>query len=113
LLEEQFITNTESDLVVSWRSQFIHSNTPISYIMRINSPAAEVDVSCQVDGGATIDGLRINIDGVHDYFKSKWGGDRTREGWGEYKHPFNNPTKSLDYWPVNDIETLKRNYGLI
>jgi hypothetical protein len=81
--------------------------------MRINSPSAEVDVTCQVDGGATIDGLKININGVHDYFKSKWGGDRTREGWGEYKYPFNDPTKSLDYWPANDIATLKRNYGLI
>jgi glycosyltransferase involved in cell wall biosynthesis len=112
LLEEQFITNTESDLVVSWRNQFIHSNTPISYVMRISASSAEVDVTCQIDGGATIDGLKINIDGVHDYFKSKWGGDRTREGWGEYKYPFNDPTKSLDYWPVNDIATLKKRYGL-
>ena len=72
----------------------------------------EVDVTCQIDGGATIDGLRINIEPLHDYFKAKWGGDRTREGFGEYKYPFNDPTKSLDYWPVNDIPTLKKRYGL-
>jgi hypothetical protein len=112
LLEEQLINDPESDVAVSWRDYFVHPNTPISYVMRISAEAAEVDVTCQVDGGATIDGLKININGVHDYFKSKWGGDRTREGWGEYKHPFNDPTKSLDYWPVNDIATLKKKYGL-
>jgi glycosyltransferase involved in cell wall biosynthesis len=112
LLEEQLINDPESDVSVSWRDYFPHPNAPISYVMRISAEAAEVDVICQVDGGATIDGLKINIDGVHDYFKSKWGGDRTREGWGEYKYPFNDPTKSLDYWPINDIATLKKNYGL-
>jgi hypothetical protein len=106
------MTNPESDLVVSWRSQFVHSNTPISYVMRTSASTAEVDASCQVDGGATIDGLQVKFEGVHGYFKSKWGGDRTREGWGEYKYPFNDPTKSLDYWPVNDIPTLKKKYGL-
>ncbi len=72
----------------------------------------EVDAICQQDGGATVDGLKTNIHGVHDYFRSKWGGTRTRQGWGHYKHPFNDPTKSLDYWPVNDIPTLKKRYGL-
>ncbi len=72
----------------------------------------EVDVICQQDGGASKDGLKVNIDGVHDYFKAKWGGTRTREGWGEYKYPFNDPTKPLDYWEVTDIATLKKRYKL-
>lgn len=71
-----------------------------------------IDAICQVDGGATKDGLRLNIDGVHDYFKEKWGGTRTREGWGEYKYPFNDPSKPLTYWETNSIETLKKRYHI-
>lgn len=71
-----------------------------------------IDAICQIDGGASKDGLRLNIDGVHDYFKQKWGGTRTREGWGEYKYPFNDPSKSLSYWKDNSIEKLKKRYRL-
>jgi hypothetical protein len=71
-----------------------------------------IDATCQIDGGASKDGLRLNIDGVHDYFKEKWGGTRTREGWGEYKYPFNDPSKPLSYWKDNSIEKLKKRYRL-
>ncbi len=71
-----------------------------------------IDAICQIDGGASKDGLRLNIDGVHDYFKEKWGGTRTREGWGEYKYPFNDPSKPLTYWETNSIETLKKRYRI-
>jgi len=71
-----------------------------------------IDAICQIDGGASKDGLRLNIDGVHDYFKEKWGGNRTREGWGEYKYPFNDPSKPLTYWETNSIETLKKRYHI-
>lgn len=73
----------------------------------------EIDAICQVDGGATKDGLQVNIDAVHDYFKLKWGGERTRDGWGEYRYPFNDKSKSLDYWEINSIEKLKERYNLI
>lgn len=72
----------------------------------------EIDAICQVDGGATKDGVDVRINAVHDYFKRKWGGHRTREGWGEWKHPFNDPTKSIDYWEPKTIEQLKEEYKL-
>jgi len=112
MLEEQVISSDTSDFVVSWRNQFVHSNTPISYVMRISAASAEIDAICQQDGGATVDGLTVNINGVHDYFKKKWGGKKTREGWGEYKYPFNDPTKPLSFWEPNSIETLKKRYNL-
>lgn len=71
-----------------------------------------IDAICQVDGGATKDGVAVNIDAVHDYFKQKWGGNRTRDGWGEYRNPFNDLEKTLDYWEINSIDTLKRKYKL-
>jgi hypothetical protein len=80
-------------------------------ILRINEYGnIPIDAICQIDGGASKDGLKLNIDGVHDYFKEKWGGTKTREGWGEYQHPFNDPSKPLDYWETNSIETLKKRY---
>lgn len=112
MLEDQFITNNESDLAISWRNQFMHFNTPISYVMRISAGTAKIDARCQQDGAATVDGLYVNIDGVHDYFKEKWGGNKTREGWGEYKYPFNDPSKPLSYWEDNSIETLKKRYNI-
>lgn len=72
-----------------------------------------IDALCQVDGGASKDGCQINIDGVHQYFKEKWGGERTREGWGEYTHPFNDSSLPLSYWEENSIEDLKKRYGLL
>lgn len=71
-----------------------------------------IDAECQTDGGATKDGCAVNIDAVHDYFKTKWGGERTREGWGEYRNPFNNSDLSISYWENNDIATLKARYNL-
>jgi len=71
-----------------------------------------IDAICQADGGATTDGCQVNINAVHDYFKDKWGGERTRDGWGEYRNPFNNPQLPLSYWETNSIETLKNRYGL-
>jgi len=64
----------------------------------------EVDVVSQQFGGAFQDGLKFNIDGSRSYFNSKWGSD--------YSWPFNDPTKSIDYWEVNDITTLKKRYNL-
>lgn len=72
-----------------------------------------IDAQCQTNGGATKDGCSVNIDAVHDYFKEKWGGERTRDGWGEYKYPFNNPSLPLSYWEEKSIEELKRKYLLI
>jgi hypothetical protein len=112
MLEEQAINAPESDLIVSWRKQFVYPNAPISYVMRISAESAKIDAICQQDGGATVDGLRVNIDGVHDYFKQKWGGTRTRDGWGEYKYPFNDPTKPLSYWEETSIPVLKKRYKL-
>jgi hypothetical protein len=71
-----------------------------------------IDATCQTDGGATKDGCQVNIDGVHDYFKEKWGGERTRQGWGEYRYPFNDPNLPLSYWKDNSIKTLKESYNL-
>ena len=72
----------------------------------------EIDAYCQIDGGATKDGVDVRIDAVHEYFKNKWGGSRTRQGWGEWKHPFNDPTKPISYWQGKTIEDLKKEYGL-
>jgi hypothetical protein len=71
-----------------------------------------IDAECQIDGGATRDGCQVNIDGVHDYFKQKWGGDRTRDGWGYYQNPFDNPDFPTSYWEQNSIEDLKKRYSL-
>lgn len=72
-----------------------------------------INAKCQRDGAATAEGLVLDINKLHDYFKQKWGGTRTRDGWGEYKYPFNNPDLSLSYWEENSIETLKEKYGLL
>jgi glycosyltransferase involved in cell wall biosynthesis len=72
----------------------------------------QIDAECQVDGGATKDGCDVRINAVHDYFKDKWGGKRTRGGWGEYLYPFNNPSLALSYWEENSIDFLKNKYGL-
>lgn len=72
-----------------------------------------IDAYCQVDGGATKDGCQVNIDPLHDYFKEKWGGNRTRQGWGEYVNPFNNPELPLSYWEKNSIDKLKERYSLL
>jgi glycosyltransferase involved in cell wall biosynthesis len=71
-----------------------------------------IDAICQVDGGATKDGVDVRIEAVHEYFKKKWGGSRTREGWGEWANPFNDKNKSISYWEEKSIETLKEEYGL-
>lgn len=71
-----------------------------------------INAYCQEDGGATKDGCQVNIEPLHEYFKQKWGGNRTREGWGEYSYPFNNPELPISYWEENNIETLKKRYGL-
>jgi hypothetical protein len=71
-----------------------------------------IDAECQIDGGATRDGCQVNIDGLHDYFKQKWGGDRTRDGWGYYQNPFDNSDFPISYWKQNSIEDLKKRYSL-
>ena len=72
----------------------------------------KIDAASQVDGGATRDGVVVKIQKTHNYFKDKWGGSRTQQGWGEWKHPFNDPSKPLSYWETKSIETLKKEYGL-
>ncbi len=72
-----------------------------------------IDATCQADGGASIDGCQINIEGVHEYFSNKWGGEKTRSGWGEYSHPFNDSSLPISYWEQNSIEDLKKEYGLL
>lgn len=65
---------------------------------------------CQVDGAATLDGLRPNVEAMKDYYIEKWGAV-----WDQpidpYKHPFNNPDYPLSYWAEHSIAELKIKYN--
>jgi hypothetical protein len=87
----------------------------------------EIDAICQVNGGATKDGVQVNIRPLRQYFINKWGGPELKidppfeysdlptvwEGGSHiYTRPFNNPDNDLSYWEPASIEELKIRYGL-
>jgi hypothetical protein len=73
----------------------------------------EICATCQVDGAATLDGLRLNINALEDYFVEKWGSVWSRPNPQDpWKHPFNNPNTPLSYWEPHSIAELKAKYKL-
>lgn len=76
-----------------------------------------VEATCQADHECMTNGLVVNGFKLHDYLTSKWGEDNKEINWGvghwgSYQHPFNDPTKTLDYWPENTLEELKKKFSI-
>lgn len=86
----------------------------------------KINATCQVNGGATIDGAYVIIAPLRKYFVEKWGGPEMDEKEGEpwfgvptiwtraeniYSKPFNNNDNELSYWEQRSIEDLKEKYG--
>lgn len=85
-----------------------------------------IDAICQIDGGATKDGVEVKIRPLRQYFIRKWGGPELKieepfeysdmptvweGGPNIYARPFNNPNNDLDYWESAAIEELRVRYG--
>jgi hypothetical protein len=86
----------------------------------------KIDATCQVNGGATIDGAYVMIAPLRKYFVEKWGGPELAETDGQpwfgvptvwtraeniYSKPFNNNKNKISYWEQRSIEDLKEKYG--
>lgn len=85
-----------------------------------------IDAECQMDGGATRDGVEVRILPLRKYFVSKWNGVEQNhlplgelEGtptvwsWDEslFTTPFGNRKKDLSYFPEKSIKELRIEYG--
>ena len=86
----------------------------------------EINARCQVNGGATKDGVYVMIAPLRKYFVKKWGGPEMAETEGQpwfgvptiwekgeniYSRPFNNKENQISYWEQRSIEDLKEKYG--
>jgi hypothetical protein len=85
-----------------------------------------INAQCQVDGGATIDGVEVRILPLRKYFFSKWNGVEQNhlplgdlEGvpvvWSGdeslFTRPFGDSEKDLSFFPQKSIKKLRKEYG--
>jgi hypothetical protein len=86
------------------------------YLANIYEPKMhKIDAICQADHECLSNGLTFNHYKLHDYLTSKWGEDNKDINWGvghwgQYRHPFNDPTKTIDYWESATVEELAERY---
>jgi hypothetical protein len=81
---------------------------------------------CQIDGGATRDGVEVRILPLRKYFMSKWNGveqnhlplgelEGTPVVWSGHESlfvtPFGDPSKDLSFFPQKSIKQLRKEYG--
>ena len=75
----------------------------------------EIDAVCQADHECITNGLQVPGVKLHQYLTSKWGEDNKEINWGvghwgQYTNPFNDPTKTIDYWEEATVEELIERY---
>lgn len=91
--DENFYPAYYEDIDYSYRIQLSGLTMPWSKVF--------CDVSNMGWGhGSSLGGAKCDGDKLFRYLMAKWGGVRNKY---EYKHPFNDPANSIQYWKAGDI----------
>lgn len=115
LFDENFYPAYYEDSDYIRRMELMGIHNPMSTTQRL--PFVEIKAGFEGNAHGMKKGkVAVNMGACRDYFIKKWGNDPRYDTQRDrdilYKHPFNDPTKDISYFPTRSIDELYEEYRL-